>query len=165
MRIIVIGPQRSGTNIAAAVIAKDKQLPLYSERIFGYSSCVISSKPDNTLIDFIHNCPEYVLQAPALNSYCHLIETDALFVWVKRSAEAVRNSRKRAGWPGEQIETNKYKRYHPELVFNDTVDAALMAWKMKQRHIVNHIEMEYLSLCESPLWKNERSDFSIGQIR
>lgn len=161
MRIIVIGPQRSGTNITAAIIAKDTKLKLYSERDFGYSSCVVSKKPDNDLIQFITNNDNFVLQAPALNSYCHLIDTDALFVWVNRAADEIRGSRQRANWPGESLEAAKYRQYF-DFDFTDTVEAAIKGWEI-QRHIVPNIEVDYEKLSGHPLWKTERSNLSIGQ--
>lgn len=172
-KIIVIGPQRSGTNIAAAIIAQVNGLPLYNERDLGYTSCLEGEKGEKylnlkALQDFIKNEKAFVLQAPALNYICELFP-DVFYVWILRPADEIRHSRQRAHWPGEELEREKYLR-HADLLSGfdcvDSVDMVVVVWGEYQRErlVGRFLEVEYASLSGFRLWKEEREGLGIGEV-
>jgi hypothetical protein len=171
-RIVVLGCQRSGTNIVSACLAHDLNLPLFNERELGYSSCSLTFGDHSVLIEFMNNTKEFVLQAPSLNVYAELInnwlDEPVTFYWVNRDSDEIRASRDRVDWSGEGKESAKYAKefawFFNDKYCTDSVDMAKMVWNRYQSRLVDHIEVEYNDFKTHPLWKTERDAIGIGEI-
>lgn len=175
-RVIVLGPQRSGTNFAADILAEVTERPLFSERAFGETSCSIDPAvtKNESLYEFIHREQKYVLQAPTLTCQCHtLTVTNAILCYMDRPADEIEASRAKSDWPGTKRELAKYAKAHP-YHFECMKDKPLgnlqrYVFDNFQRKIVQMpcIEMPFLLLSEHPRWypPELRADFRIGQTR
>lgn len=155
-KIIVTGPQRSGTTICAKMIAVDLGYKFYPEERVGI-------RLPSALWELIDKERWFVVQCPAL---CHCIEhfsaDDVAIVLMRRnvadivaSEERVKFQRKRAR------ELAQYER-------NDGVLSQVRYdhWEKHQRPYIAHaLEVEYESLSEHPLWvpKERRIDFGPRQ--
>lgn len=155
-KVVVTGPQRSGTTICAKMIAADLGYKFYPEERVGIRLPAM-------LHELIAAQHEFVVQCPAL---CHCIEDfsaeDVAIVLMRRdvadivaSEERIKFERKRAR------ELAQYGR-------KDGVVSAVRYdhWERHQRPYITHaFEVEYESLSEHPLWvpKERRADFGPRQ--
>jgi hypothetical protein len=154
-RIIVTGPQRSGTTIAAVMIAEELGYYFYPEeqirvweswrvkRLFGRTS-------------------DFVLQAPAICRHVHRYsEPDVAVVMVRRDVDEILASEQRVEWTGQERELWRYglrEGVIAEVKYN--------FWETGQKtRIHNPFELEYESLRHHPRWipKGERTDFGPRQ--
>ena len=157
-KVIVTGPQRSGTTICAKMIAADLGYKFYPEERVGI-------RLPSALWELVDKEHRFVVQCPAL---CHCIEEfsadDVAIVLMRRdvadivaSEERIKFQRKRA----------------PELTQYGRKDGVLSEvrydyWEKHQRPYIAHaFEIEYESLSEHPLWvpKEQRVDFGPRQTR
>ena len=172
-RLVVLGLQRSGTHVAAEIIAHERGLPLFSERDFNYTACQPgTSRIPIPIEQFIAEHDRFVLQAPALLQNAHeLARADVLVIFVRRPAEEVRASRERSGWPGEVAELAKYDQdeyahlYGPDV---DLVDKQLAVFEHVTKPKLPHlVEIDYADLTGHPFWlsRHERAALRIGQTR
>ncbi len=172
-RIAIVGLQRSGTHVVAEILAHERDLPLYSERDFNYTSCTPGTDRIQIPIDaFIAEHSHFVLQAPAILHQAHQLARDNLLVvFVRRPADEVRASRLRSGWPGESIEREKYDRheyahlYEPDF---DLVDKQLAVWEHVTKRELSHlIEVDFATFAEHPFWlkPEERAALPIGNTK
>ena len=164
-RILVTGPQRSGTRIAAKMIAADTGYEYIDETEFG----VHSRKGLRMLIrrDYI------VVHCPALCRTIHNYSTaDTQIVLMRRSIEDIIASEKRIGWEfGALDELWKYGVEYNELRREFAYGAPVSIrkyeyWENEQRdRLLNYLELEYESLSAHPLWlpKEARTDFAPEQ--
>jgi len=170
-RIVIIGCQRSGTNIAAKIYAHDNNIPLYNERDLGYSSCALTFESYAVLIEFMNNTDEFVLQAPSLNAYCdqinHWLDEKVKIIWVDRDSDEIRQSRYRVEWPGEEKEAAKYLKEFGWLIDHwhcvDSVDMAKRVFDEYQSKLITHEVVSYNSMKEHELWKDKRESIGIGE--
>ena len=170
-RVVIIVCQRSGTNIAAKIYAHDNNLPLYNERDLGHSSCALTFESHAVLIEFMNNKDEFVLQAPSLSVYCdqlhHWLDESVKIIWVDRNSEEIRKSRERVDWPGEEKEAAKYMKEFGWLIDHyhcfDSVDMAKRTFQEYQSKLITHEVIEYNSLKNHELWKDERAAIRIGE--
>jgi len=152
--IIVTGPQRSGTRIAANIIAADT----------GYSYIDEMSLNIDSLykLKYAVSLSRVVIQCPALCRYVHnLADADVLVVMVKRSVEDIEESQHRICWNYEDVEQIRYQNFEKPIA-----ELKYDLWEQQKRYIPNFMELEYESLKEHRLWldKEERQNFSSRQI-
>lgn len=155
--IVVSGPQRSGTTIAAQCIGKDLSLPVIDEYDFGISDF-------QHALSILKEGP-CIAQAPALSHQIHLfhsLERTAI-IWMHRSPRDVFRSELAKGWrhsndnlqnSGHNIETRKY---HDEfLIHNASIDSYYMKhdiWARYQYPLSRHnFNLSYSSLSKHPLY-------------
>ena len=154
-KIIVSGPQRSGTTLAAAAAASDLDYYFYPEeqirvhelwrvkRLFGRTS-------------------EFVLQAPAICRYVHQFsEPDVAIVLVRRDIKDILASENRVEWTGQEHELKRYG-----LKEGTISEVKYQYWDEHQKDVIhNPFEIEYESLVEHPMWitKEERTEFGPRQ--
>lgn len=158
-RIIVTGPQRSGTRIGAKIIAHDTGHTYIDEReIKGYNYDLLE---DKLKIDNI------VVQCPAMMNKIEKISKiypDVLIVIMKRNINDIIVSQKRINWSegSEKQELEKYGKTKGIIS------------KIKYEHldkikgnINNLIEIEYEKLSEHILflYKELRTDFKWSQTK
>ena len=157
-RIFVVGPQRSGTRIAATMIAYDTGHAMIDERVF---ACDCLSR-FYEIVRESHG-GQVVIQAPGMTRWIHKFAegTDAV-VFMMRDLAAIRASEKRIGWEYEYVEAVKYGA-------DDMIPSAEKKqsfWRAYQSHnIRNAYTIAYNTLVAHPLWvhNRRRSDFAWDQ--
>jgi hypothetical protein len=154
-KIIVTGPQRSGTRICAKMIAYDTGHKYVDESMIGMDSLY-------ALWLLFHTGQRFVIQCPALCRHVHMFSADdTAIVFMRRNTEDISASQKRVDWNWEQVELIQYDRQDGIVA-----EVKYQFWKEYQRERVAHaFEVEYESLAAHPLWVPEhlRQDFEAGQ--
>jgi hypothetical protein len=154
-KILVTGPQRSGTRICTKMIAYDTGHEYVDELgIVGDSI--------NWLGTFVQSRQRFVVQCPALCRHIHMFSADdTAIVLMRREVGDIIASQERVGWRGEWLELARYDR-------TDGVIAEIKYrfWDEVQKGRIEHgFEVKYEHLAEHPLWvaKPLRQEFKIGQ--
>ena len=165
-QILVTGPQRSGTTIAAKMIAQDTGHRYVDEVEYGTHS-------EEAFLDLLRTSHRVVVQCPAM---CHVVHqvaaSSTLVVMMIRDCDDIQASEERVGWTigvyqelytfgmtplrarayrmkGGQVAPLKYRR-----------------WREEQRDLVPHyLELEYEALSTHPLWvpREQRVHFTARQ--
>ena len=165
--ILVTGPQRSGTRIAAKMIAIDTGHKYIDETEFG----VHSRKGLKALM----RKERIVIQCPALCRHVHNFSTAATWiVLMRRSIEDSIASEKRIEWEfGALDELWKYGVEYNRLRYEAEKGKPISArkyeyWENEQRdQLFNYLEIDYESLSAHPLWlpKEYRINFEPYQTK
>jgi len=162
--IVVSGPQRSGTTIAARMIAADTGHRYIDEAEFGVHILAI-------WLRVVQDSRGVVVQCPGMSHRLCDIGTldDVLVLWMLRPTSDILTSQRRIGWQDRQ-ERRHYMRLTPLASEPDSAisDVKLDYWRSTQRARVAHwLELEYESLKEHPLWvpKEQRRRFTAKQWR
>jgi hypothetical protein len=153
-RIIVTGPQRSGTRICAKMIAYDTGMAYIDEAEIAVDST-------HRMAQILFN-QGIVLQAPGM---CHCVHyfgknENLLVVMVFRDINDIIRSQERIDWKYEAIERIKYGGK-----LGPIAKLKYEFWE-KQKPLIHHwVEVEYESLKEHPLWvpKEKREGFGDTQ--
>lgn len=165
-KILVTGPHRSGTTIAATAIANDLQthLLVLEER------CVLPSS-DLSLVDWWINDfkGQAVLQAPFAADSAQRWP-NALVVFMHRDQADIADSHggmrlesgERVAWG--RVERTMLDRYNR---VGGLVDAIYADWQEQKKRIPNYLELEYEDLSEHSLWvpKEQRVGWSVRQTQ
>lgn len=153
-RVWVVGPQRSGTRIAAKMIAHDTGLEFVDETDFAVDSL-------SHLHAHVLPRPMVVIQGPGITRWIHhLAEKRDAVVFMFRPLEQIHASEKRIGWGHDRIEALKYG------VSSGSAEEKIRFWNSYQRHqIQNGITFPYGQLSHHPLWvpKEKRGGFAWNQ--
>jgi len=160
-RIVVTGPQRSGTRIGAKMISYDLGYNLIDEREIDIDSLY-------RLNDMIR-LDKVVIQAPALCRFAHFfgVAQDTAVVLMVRDIDDIIASQERINWTYESIEMV----YYADLIEGGLLEAGPIAavkyqgWELQKAGIPHWYEIEYKSLKGHPLWidKIERKSFAPHQ--
>lgn len=138
--VLVTGPQRSGTTIAAHILAHELAYAYVDE--------------DEV---HVHNADEarqvlrqirVVLQAPGLCSIADRL--NALVVIMRRDLAAIAASEKRIGWVA--AEANEYCRYGLDPAQGPIAALKYRIFDALQKPFCMAFDLEYESLAEHPLW-------------
>lgn len=154
--ILVTGPQRSGTRIAARCIAADTG--------HGYIDEVAFQTHDQLLFDdLISERFRVVIHCPAMCHRIHAYGTrdNVLVIMMIRELYEIEASQRRISWAGEQGELAKYRRYTGPIAM-----VKYAYWLAHQRHRIKHWkEIDYLDLSKHRLWipADQRVDFEVDQ--
>jgi hypothetical protein len=160
--ILVTGPHRAGTTIAAAMIANDLQYEFFE---------------DHSLENFCkehHIYPCSVIHCP---SYCHYIHQLAdiphlAAVIVARDVNAIIASEKRIPWAFEPQQLNFYRfeaRPRPAFAVQPPIaEVKYRYWQEVQKPIFgkNGYEIRYEDLSRHPMWlsSTDRNNFTANQL-
>ena len=160
-KVLVTGPQRSGTTIAAKMIAEEFNLHYIDEE---------EIKIDDIQLFYSANRgrTSYVLQAPGLAFIAHRLPVDVV-VYMMRDIADIKKSEKRIDWAKDwnNSEANKY-------FMNNMAASAVKyyGWSEFQKpymdkHNKQYFEIDYESLKEHPLWidKVNRINFKARQTK
>jgi len=146
-RVLVTGPQRSGTRIGTTMIAHDLNYwPVYEEQV-GTDSL-------NRLWKHLQTTRNTVTQCPALSSHVHLLALDdpeLAVVLMRRSIKEIRASEQRIRWAWEKPELIR----EGILVNSSSAEAKYKRWDELQADVIGErgFVVEYSSLHTHPLWK------------
>ncbi len=164
--ILVSGPQRSGTRIAAKMIAADTGHRYVDEGTFE----VYDHDLFRAVIRQMHRI---VVHCPSMSHLLHKVGADnVLVVWMLRNLEDIVASERRVNWSiGPYAELARlgladlpairYRRHGGQVA-----PLKYARWWGYQRERVQHwLELKYESLAAHPLWvpKEQRSDFATKQ--
>ena len=164
--IIVTGPQRSGTRIAAQMIAKDTDYTYIDEMdIYGSSIAM--------LIDKMHKNKHTVAQCPQLSNIAHMWPKDVFIIFMIRKIEDIINSQKRINWGlWEVMEKQNYR--HTNLNMSLPIaNIKYMYWYSHQKPALvkqghnNFLELEFETLKNHPMWidKPQRTNFQWNETK
>jgi hypothetical protein len=168
--IIVTGPQRSGTRIAAAMIAADTGKAYWDE-----DDWKNFAKPYDHLVELMGRGG--VIHGPTLSSACHklCVSGDTLVVFMMRRLEDILASEARIAWDGEATERAAYLAIHGDYMrahgLSDLPIAAVsqQIWMQVQCPDMGAcaLTVEYEELHRHRLWipKDERKAFAWNQCR
>jgi hypothetical protein len=166
-KILVTGPQRSGTRIAAKMIAHDLTYQLVTEETFDVHSVKEFTKLVNRNFQMVVQCP----------GMCHVIHkfttSNICVVLMRRDIDDIIASEKRVGWEfGQMDELLKYGVKYEHLRWylrkgNPSISQLKYElWDTYQKDkIIHRFELGYSSLNIHPLWipKEERIHFGVTQ--
>jgi len=166
-KVIVTGPQRSGTTIAGRMIAADLSYRYIDE---GWNS--IGSKIEN-LCNFLSDNPNVVVQCPILAFQAHNMPRDCAVVFMMRNVDDICKSQKRIKWEWDEAEKKQYR----QILRNDRIKVHINFasrisqikydfWNAYQKsRVPNNFEVEYESLSSHPMWldKEQRKGFGPKQ--
>lgn len=155
-KILVTGPQRSGTRVCARMIARDTGHRYVDEKEIAVGH--------RDLLDALCGAEhKFVVQCPAL---CHCIHEfgadDTLIILMRRKIEDIIASQERIEWGNEQDQL----RRHYGGVEGPISVIRYRFWEKYQRPRIKHVlEVEYESLSGHSLWiiKERRRDFAPDQ--
>lgn len=152
-RILVSGPQRSGTRICARMISKDTGYQYIDESTFK----IVDLDKFNDIVKYDENI---VIHCPGI---AHVIEqyssSDNLIIFMHRNVDDILASQKRIGW-GDTEELLKYKKSAGIIS-----DIKYDYWKEQKQKIINWLEIEYETLKTHPLWINKELRVNFGSLQ
>jgi hypothetical protein len=160
-KIVVTGPQRSGTTICARMVAADTGHEYVDEDRFGVSQ-------EGPFWDLVKSPALQVIQAPGMAHICHkMTDEDVFVIFMTRDLAEILRSQKRIEWSGEEVERKKYG-----MTPNDDRPIAsvkLSYWLNEQRTQLGKKGMivEYYTLGGHWMWiePKYRTDFGPRQWR
>jgi hypothetical protein len=146
-KIIVTGPQRSGTRIGGIILAADLERLFLGEDEFNDGFIAIDDLRRFSAI--LKQQPKCVVQAPQMSHACHLIQGAAIVFMMRDTNDIVRSER-RIKWGREEHELSKYNKAEGPI---SVVKCA--AWKAVQKECLNGrgFELEYESLQVHEMWR------------
>jgi hypothetical protein len=170
-RVVVTGPQRSGTQIGAKIISDilgwdffseaeldDDRGPAYSDRYWEWVN--------------LDSTEQTVLQCPQMSHLCHRTPEDTLIVFMMREPADIlasdnhrianyyrRNARAGKMEPSQSVFTDKRREYsrmyldRAPLSIEDTPQAVYDAWhNVQKKHNFSWRELDYTLLRQHELW-------------
>ena len=152
-RILVTGPQRAGTTIAARMLAAELNYKFVPEEQVGFDNL-------EKLFDLYRNEKQFVLQGPCFCPYAHLVS--GAVVLMRRPVPEILSSQARISWP-EEAELDRYFTTQGPIA-----QVKYDAWDNYQKPQLRErgFELDYQSLSRHPLWleKEQRQAFKPRQI-
>lgn len=165
--ILVSGPQRSGTTIAAKMIATDTGHRYVGEDEYGVYS-------EEAFVDLLATEHHIVVQCPTMSHIIHEVaNTNILVVMMMRDLTDIAASEKRVGWTvGPYPELYKFGMSRRQAVSfrrrgGQVAVLKYERWKGQREQIPHYLELEYESLVAHPLWvpKEQRMSFGPRQTK
>jgi hypothetical protein len=141
-KIIVTGPQRSGTTICARMIAQDTGYHFHIEMDVGVNRL-------DLLQELMRHHTSFVVQCPALCRYVHEFGAPNVgIVLMRRNLVDILASKVRIGWGGTHEELDRYGLDH-----GISAQVKYHYWDTYQKWVIqNPIEIPYEALSIHPLW-------------
>lgn len=161
-KILVTGPQRSGTTIAAEIIAAETAMPYVDERSYGWRDLAALSM-------LVANDERMVIQYP---NFAHIIEQftadDICIVFMHRQPTDILQSQKRINWKSASYQRKLYRGKVPYINHWLTPVCVIkyLHWHLHQKSLVLHsLDLPYHSLKQHPRWVEQprRSMFTSKQ--
>jgi hypothetical protein len=166
--ILVSGPHRSGTTIAARMIAEDTGLRFCPEETFGHDNA-------KAWVKLVETAQGAVIQCPTM---CYQIERfgdreDVAVVMVHRKWGDILASQRAVGWSLDDQYRERYKaelEKYGEDAGEDTESLIIIKyarWLLVQEDVIRHsYTVNYEDLNTHPLWlsKEQRRGFKPRQI-
>jgi len=149
-RIIVSGPQRSGTNLASQFLEHNLKYKYIDELEFDFylESHFMKSLELNS---------EVIIQAPTMSHILHLIRTPSTFVFFCiRDVSDIVKSEDKIRWSGHRFERRNYSQ--DEYSMLPISQAKYDYWFFKQRPLMTSpfCEIYFSSFRDSAVWVEDR---------
>lgn len=157
-KILVTGPQRSGTTITAYMLAKKLGYKFLTEEAIRVSRV-------DLMFNLFNEQDCFVLQAPCMSSVCQWIKPieGACVVFMIRNLHEVHNSMARISW---NLAEDELKRYFTDA--SDVVHTTYHVWDKFQKPFLKEkgIEVRYEEIQDEEgfIPKEKRVDFKPRQI-
>lgn len=164
-KILVSGPQRSGTTICAQMIAADLKYRYFDEMEFGVDNM-------RAVFAIVDSLDRIVLQCPSLAASLWMFSrADTLVIFMKRDVADIVASQNRPIYESspdrlwttahQPVELMKYGRTTGVIA-----QVKYEGWEAQKPYIRNTLEIEYASLAAHPMWvdKAGREHFGPKQI-
>lgn len=162
--ILVTGPQRSGTTIAAHILAKELDCRYVDEIEFGWH--------DHRRARAILAEGGVVMQGPGLCHFAHrYARTGAVIVMMRRNVDDILKSEARIDWRGKDGSNLRYEQEKYQAMFGVTGDNIALikyqCWDNLQKMHCTSFDLDYDSMSTHPLWraKSDRKWFRPRQWR
>ena len=153
-KILVTGPQRSGTTICAKMIEYDLGLDYIDENRVGVSK-------KYSVDSLMRATNRFVLQCPGIAYMAHTFKDieDLAVIFMVRSVSDIIKSQERIEWPYEKLELKKYGAEAGPIA-----EVKYRFWRRDQKPNMNNaFEINYKSLAAHKLWVEERKHFGPRQ--
>ena len=152
LKIVVIGPQRSGTRFAAYALSEDLLYHFADQTAIGLTNFGLMKK-------VLDQHDRVVVQGTGCTAKIHeLNRKDVLVVWVRRNTADVLASQKRIHWP-ESCERPRIPK--PYCDVEPLCEGRYQYWNEVQKLSVPHwIEIDYESLRKHPLFVDRETRWS-----
>ncbi len=159
-KILVTGPQRSGTTIIARAISYDLDIDYVDEQAFEATNHIVWQ-------EVMSRQASFVVQAPGMCRWAHELPAEIAVVLCRRDLADIVASQERIGWEHEVFELARYG-------LDAGQDGSTIAvvkyefWDCCQKFTIqNAFEVQYESLAEHPLWvrRGLRAGFNRRQYR
>lgn len=167
-KILITGPQRAGTSIAAKIISQGTGLPYVDEEDINIDDLNLFFKRHYGVNEGVICNKSYVMQAPGLSFICHRLPVD-LVVFMQRDVNDIKKSAERISWiiPWNDFEAHKYL-----TEANSSWAVKYNKWREYQKPYMEQnnkmfFDLDYESLKSHPLWidKSERTNFHARQTK
>ena len=156
-RVVVTGPQRSGTTIAATILSRE----------LGYSLILEEQFRERDIFRFINtlnNLRNCVVQAPALASIAHhLTDPDLAIVFMIRDHSEIILSERRIDWLSNH-DAGERANY---FISDGSIPIGVLKTQMWRKFQSCQLggtgfELDYASLSISPLWVSKERRVNFG---
>lgn len=164
-KILVSGPQRSGTRISAKIISNDLNFKYLDE-------ATVNIRDEEKFKYILENETQFVLQCPGLSHCLHEVNLfDAAVIFIMRKVEDIIESQERIGWV--ERESNEIEYFNYEKQFNFDIKRKPISklkyeiWNQFQKPKIDHsFNLSYSSLSNHDLFipKEKRENFGSWQI-
>jgi len=159
--VLVTGPQRSGTTIAAKMISHDTEKSFWTEEQFGTTNV-------RRWFEIVQDYYCVVLQCPAI---CHVVHragqfSDVAIVLMRRPVEEIIASQERIGWTARE-EPQELAKYGLGPIQGPIAEVKYDFWDSWQKFKVkNAYEVNYHDLSAHSLWvpAEHRKSFAPRQV-
>lgn len=157
-RIIVTGPQRSGTTLVARAIAQDLGRQYIDEQAFTATNV-------DKWRSVVRTNNNFVMQAPGMCRFVHEFGhwDEVAVVLVRRNIDDIIASQERVGWRWEDYELKNYGKASGPIS-----QVKYDYWDNYQTYrIKNNFEVRYEDMVNHPLWvdKADRRGWHVRQWR
>lgn len=157
-RVLVTGAQRSGTTIAARIVAYETGFTYIDEEDFNVH--------EKNRFAAMCEREQIVIHCPAMARWVHEYGSgeDTAVLWVVRALSDILRSQARIGWD-EAPEKLKYRSV-TKSVDKPVAQIKQAYWRGYQKNVIpNALEVHYGDLVGHPLWvpKGERGEFEPRQ--
>jgi hypothetical protein len=150
-KIVVSGPQRSGTNLISKIFSEELGYRVVDEEEFGFHF-------ERDFIEVLTSQSKIVMQAPGMCHILHkLTESNACIVFCLRNPLEIMQSQYNLEWEGEALERKKYTR--PEYSYLPIGLTKYIEWFFHQRNELKipYEEVYYDSFKNHKLWVNKEN--------
>jgi hypothetical protein len=150
-KIVVSGPQRSGTNLVSKVLCEELGYTFIDEEEFGFHF-------EKDFMEILKNKNKIIMQAPGMSHILHkLTESSACIVFCLRDPSEIMQSQHNLNWTGESFERQKYTR--PEYDYLPIGLVKYIEWFFHQRSELKipYKEIYYNSFKNHKLWINKEN--------
>jgi len=164
-KIIITGPQRSGTRFMTSILSDDMGYKYIDESEFDIWSY-------EKLKSITMGIDGFVAHAPGLAHLVNEIDNDIFIVFMRRDVADIVNSQNRINW-GE-IEINYIKDIYRNKFKNHTIDFTkpiseikYQVWDIEKLNILNkYVDFNYTDLKLHKRWvdKDKRTGFNPHQV-